>query len=180
MRKIKPGRVKTQWRLDVERGKMATYLKRTSKLFDLTLPQASFEMNLRDLMCPVCRGILIEPVTLPCTHNLCLRCLKGTFEHNSLSCPLCRVRVGSWLRTATKSESLVNGSLWQYIRSRFPKEIQNKSNDDVTDIDENTGEFYLRGNKQQPNLNFTNHNPHYLHTQIDICFDYNCLFFFFC
>ncbi|KAK0073728.1 hypothetical protein PV325_009332 [Microctonus aethiopoides] len=112
---------------------MATYLKRASKLFDISRPQASAEINLRDLMCPVCRGILIEPVTLPCSHNLCLRCLKGTFEHNSLSCPLCRVRVGSWLRTATKSESLVNGALWEHIRSRFPKEIEDKHNDDVTD-----------------------------------------------
>ncbi|KAK0171850.1 hypothetical protein PV328_005247 [Microctonus aethiopoides] len=56
---------------------MATYLKRASKLFDISRPQASAEINLRDLMCPVCRGILIEPVTLPCSHNLCLRCLKG-------------------------------------------------------------------------------------------------------
>ncbi|XP_034935204.1 uncharacterized protein [Chelonus insularis] len=113
---------------------MATYLKRTSKLFDLTLPQSSSEMNLRDLICPVCRGILIEPVTLPCTHNLCLKCLKGTFEHNSLSCPLCRVRVGSWLRTASKSESLVNNDLWEHIRSKFPKEIEGKAIDDVPEI----------------------------------------------
>lgn len=122
---------------------MATYLKRASKLFDISRPQASAEINLRDLMCPVCRGILIEPVTLPCSHNLCLRCLKGTFEHNSLSCPLCRVRVGSWLRTATKSESLVNGALWEHIRSRFPKEIEDKHNDDVTDTHCDNGELIL-------------------------------------
>ncbi|XP_066581863.1 E3 ubiquitin-protein ligase rnf168-like isoform X2 [Prorops nasuta] len=121
---------------------MATYLKRTSKLFDLSLRQGgqgSANVNLRDLMCPVCRGILIEPVTLPCTHNLCLRCLKGTFEHNSLSCPLCRVRVGSWLRTATKSETLVNTGLWELIRSKFPKEVEDKFNGDDADIDLNSG-----------------------------------------
>ncbi|KAG7199485.1 hypothetical protein KM043_014107 [Ampulex compressa] len=113
---------------------MATYLKRTSKLFDLSLSRASADVNLRDLMCPVCRGILIEPVTLPCTHNLCLRCLKGTFEHNSLSCPLCRVRVGSWLRTATKSETLVNNGLWELIQTKFPKEVEDKHNGDDRDI----------------------------------------------
>ncbi|KAI4494553.1 hypothetical protein M0804_000754 [Polistes exclamans] len=109
---------------------MATYLKRTSKLFDISLLRSSADVNIRDLMCPVCRGLLIEPVTLPCTHNLCLRCLKGTFEHNSLSCPLCRVRVGSWLRTATKSETLVNNALWDLIRTKFPKEVENKYNGD--------------------------------------------------
>lgn len=113
---------------------MATYLKRTSKLFDLSLSGLSAEVHLRDLMCPVCRGILIEPVTLPCTHNLCLRCLKGTFEHNSLNCPLCRLRVGSWLRTATKSETLVNHGLWELIRTKFPKEVEDKHNGEERDL----------------------------------------------
>ncbi|KAK2579671.1 hypothetical protein KPH14_011594 [Odynerus spinipes] len=118
---------------------MATYLKRTSKLFDLSSLRSSADVSLRDLMCPVCRGILIEPVTLPCTHNLCLRCLKGTFEHNSLSCPLCRVRVGSWLRTATKSETLVNNGLWELIRAKFPKEVEDKYNGDEGEIELDTG-----------------------------------------
>ncbi|XP_072764193.1 uncharacterized protein [Anoplolepis gracilipes] len=109
------------------------YLKRTSKLLDLS-SRATADVHLRDLMCPVCRGILIEPVTLPCTHNLCLRCLKGTFEHNSLSCPLCRVRVGSWLRNATKSETLVNHGLWELIRAKFPKEVENKHNGEEGDL----------------------------------------------
>ncbi|KOC70761.1 E3 ubiquitin-protein ligase RNF168 [Habropoda laboriosa] len=114
---------------------MATYLKRTSKLFDISLTQSSVDLSLRDLICPVCRSILIEPVTLPCTHNLCLKCLKGTFEHNSLSCPLCRVRVGSWLRTATKTETLVNSGLWELIQTKFSKEVENKYNGDDKNIE---------------------------------------------
>ncbi|XP_074109394.1 uncharacterized protein LOC141534145 isoform X1 [Cotesia typhae] len=116
---------------------MATYLKRTSKLYDLTMTHAASadnNINFSDLMCPVCRGILIEPVTLPCDHNLCLRCLKGALKHNSLSCPMCRVRVGSWLRTATKSETLVNNNLWEFIRSNYPKEIQDKTNVIINDV----------------------------------------------
>ncbi|XP_034189457.1 uncharacterized protein LOC117608440 [Osmia lignaria lignaria] len=114
---------------------MATCLKRTSKLFNISLLQSSVDISLRDLICPVCRSILIEPVTLPCTHNLCLKCLKGTFEHNSLSCPLCRIRVGSWLRTATRTETLVNNSLWELIRTKFPKEVENKYNGDDKNIE---------------------------------------------
>ncbi|XP_067203401.1 uncharacterized protein [Linepithema humile] len=111
------------------------YLKRTSKLLDLSVPQITADVHLRDLTCPICRGILIEPVTLPCTHNLCLGCLKGTFEHNSLNCPLCRVRVGSWLRTATKSETLVNNDLWDLIRAKFPKEVESKHHGEEGDLD---------------------------------------------
>ncbi|XP_014472254.1 PREDICTED: uncharacterized protein LOC106743182 [Dinoponera quadriceps] len=120
---------------------MATYLKRTSKLFDLSQSRPSADVCLRDLMCPVCRGILIEPVTLPCTHNLCLRCLKGTFEHNSLSCPLCRLRVGSWLRTATKSETLVNHGLWEFIRTKFSKEVEDKHNGEERDLGLDAADF---------------------------------------
>ena len=78
---------------------------------------------LRELICPVCRTILREPVTLPCAHNLCLGCLRGTVEHSSLSCPLCRQRVGSWLRHRTRPESLINAELWQLIRTRYPQEL---------------------------------------------------------
>ncbi|XP_012535646.2 uncharacterized protein LOC105836266 [Monomorium pharaonis] len=112
------------------------YLKRPTKVVDLTVSRTTADVHLRDLKCPICCGILIEPVTLPCTHNLCLRCLRGTFEHNSLSCPMCRVRVGSWLRTATKSETLVNHGLWELIRTRFPKEVENKHNGEEGDLDD--------------------------------------------
>lgn len=138
-------------KLELEELKMATYLKRTSKLYDLTVTHAaSADNNINsDLMCPVCRGILIEPVTLPCDHNLCLRCLKGALKHNSLSCPMCRVRVGSWLRTATKSETLVNNNLWEFIRSNYPKEIQDKTNviiNDVPHINNQPGESLFLSN----------------------------------
>ncbi|KAK1126615.1 hypothetical protein K0M31_004242 [Melipona bicolor] len=124
---------------------MATYLKRTSKLFDISLTQSSLDINLRDLICPVCRSILIEPVTLPCTHNLCLKCLKGTFEYNSLSCPLCRIRVGSWLRTATKTETLVNNGLWELIQTKFSKEVESKYSGNDKSIDLDAG--YIGANK---------------------------------
>ncbi|XP_033209906.1 E3 ubiquitin-protein ligase RNF169-like [Belonocnema kinseyi] len=118
---------------------MATCLKRTSKLFDPSLWRSPSHVNLRDLLCPVCRGILIEPVTLPCEHNLCLRCLNGTVEHNNLNCPLCRTRVGSWLRTAGKSNTLVNLRLWEIIRTKFPKEVEGKKNGDERNIDLDSG-----------------------------------------
>lgn len=74
--------------------------------------------------------------------------MKGTFEHNSLSCPLCRIRVGSWLRTATKTETLVNNGLWELIRTKFSKEVESKYSGDDRSIDLDAGKFPIRQDKQ--------------------------------
>lgn len=91
---------------------------------------------LDDVLCPICRSILVEPVTLPCSHGFCLSCFNGTMENNTLTCPLCRIRIGSWLRTARKEKKLVNNILWQSIQGKFSNEIQKKkAGDDVTAVE---------------------------------------------
>ncbi|KAJ8687164.1 hypothetical protein QAD02_022958 [Eretmocerus hayati] len=102
---------------------MATCLKRATKPLLLDAPAG--RPQLRELICPVCHGLLREPVSLPCEHNLCLRCLRGTVQHSSLSCPLCRQRLSSWLRrNGNAPEYLVNAELWQLIRTNFPRELE--------------------------------------------------------
>lgn len=44
----------------------------------------------------------------------------------NLVCPLCRIRVGSWLRNAKKEKSLVNSDFWNAIRDKFPDQVNNK------------------------------------------------------
>lgn len=54
--------------------------------------------------------------------------------NTNLVCPLCRKRIGSWLRTARKEKkSLVNTEFWKAIKESFPQQIKNK----VDGIDEN-------------------------------------------
>ncbi|XP_034029892.1 tripartite motif containing 35-28 [Thalassophryne amazonica] len=43
----------------------------------------------KDLTCPVCQAIFVEPVLLPCTHSFCRECLRRSWEHN-MKCPVCR------------------------------------------------------------------------------------------
>nr|CAD7443805.1 unnamed protein product [Timema bartmani] len=93
-------------------------------------------LTLVDVMCPVCRGIFIEPVTLPCHHGLCLQCFERTMEETSLTCPMCRKRVGSWLRTATKDGKLVNDHLWAVIQQKFPKQVHAKLNGEDDGLEE--------------------------------------------
>lgn len=89
--------------------------------------QQQQQPSLGELTCPACRGLLREPVRLPCGHHLCLGCLRGggaggagTSELLAPSCPLCRQRLGAWLQRA--APSLVDQELWQLIRQRYPEQ----------------------------------------------------------
>lgn len=90
------------------------------------------QLQLKDVICSICQSILVEPVTLPCYHNFCHACFNGSIENNALCCPLCRLRIGSWLRTTTKLNTLVNNQLWNFINTKFSKEIELKlKGDDI-------------------------------------------------
>jgi len=40
--------------------------------------------------CIVCMDIVYMPVTTPCSHNICLACLKRSFDAEAFTCPACR------------------------------------------------------------------------------------------
>jgi DNA-directed RNA polymerase subunit RPC12/RpoP len=41
------------------------------------------------LKCPLCRDILLEPVTLYCQHTFCNHCLESLEENSLVKCPTC-------------------------------------------------------------------------------------------
>ncbi|XP_022919063.1 E3 ubiquitin-protein ligase rnf168-like [Onthophagus taurus] len=86
------------------------------------------KLSLNDVLCPICRNILLEPVSLPCNHGFCLPCFEGTVANSNLTCPLCRIRFASWHRIATKENKIVDESLWLAIKKLFPHLIQNRIN----------------------------------------------------
>lgn len=55
-------------------------------------------------------------------------------EETNLVCPLCRKRIGSWLRRARKTRTLVDDQYWQAIQDQFPQQVQNKQNDIDEDL----------------------------------------------
>lgn len=93
-------------------------------------------LELKDVICSICQSVLIEPVSLPCVHVFCYQCFNGSVENNALCCPLCRLRIGSWLRRATKQKNLVNDQLWNFIQSKFPTEIDLKVKGEDIDLPE--------------------------------------------
>ncbi|XP_007951539.1 LON peptidase N-terminal domain and RING finger protein 3 [Orycteropus afer afer] len=53
----------------------------------LSIPFASFDAS--DLECSLCMRLFYEPVTTPCGHTFCLKCLERCLDHNT-RCPLCK------------------------------------------------------------------------------------------
>ncbi|KAG2141719.1 PUA-like domain-containing protein [Suillus bovinus] len=58
-----------------------------------TISLAEFDKNLAtELMCEICFMLLYQPVTTPCQHTFCSKCLQRSLDHSML-CPLCRVEL---------------------------------------------------------------------------------------
>nr|XP_019961115.1 PREDICTED: E3 ubiquitin-protein ligase RNF168 isoform X1 [Paralichthys olivaceus]XP_019961116.1 PREDICTED: E3 ubiquitin-protein ligase RNF168 isoform X1 [Paralichthys olivaceus]XP_019961117.1 PREDICTED: E3 ubiquitin-protein ligase RNF168 isoform X1 [Paralichthys olivaceus] len=83
-------------------------------------------LSLEDCRCPVCLEIIIEPVTLPCTHTLCKVCFLETVDKSTLCCPMCRKRVSSWARLNSRNNTLVDQQLWHQIQSSFPLQCERR------------------------------------------------------
>ncbi|XP_043913000.1 LON peptidase N-terminal domain and RING finger protein 3 [Protopterus annectens] len=49
-----------------------------------------------DLECSLCMRLFYEPVTTPCGHTFCLKCLERCLDHNP-QCPLCKEDLSEYL-----------------------------------------------------------------------------------
>lgn len=86
--------------------------------------------------------IFVEPVTMPCTHTLCMPCFKQNVEATSLTCPLCRKRISTWARKAARDKTLINSELWIRIKSMFPDKVEKRlDGEDQEDESEMEGTF---------------------------------------
>ncbi|KAJ8414514.1 hypothetical protein AAFF_G00037160 [Aldrovandia affinis] len=83
-------------------------------------------LTLEEARCPVCHEIFLEPVTMPCRHSVCLPCFKQTVQFTSLCCPLCRLRVSSWVRRQSREKGLVNTELWDMVRQSYPEKCKRR------------------------------------------------------
>ncbi|TRY75306.1 hypothetical protein TCAL_01650 [Tigriopus californicus] len=82
-------------------------------------------LDVSDVLCHICLSILIEPVTMPCQHRMCKVCFHRNLEVNSLLCPMCKKRIGTWARRR-KDHELVDQELWRQIQDQFPQRVETK------------------------------------------------------
>lgn len=58
---------------------------------DRTKKLSADDINLQELECPICYSLLVEPITAPCGHHACRRCLLEAIDHGTThTCPTCR------------------------------------------------------------------------------------------
>ncbi|XP_027218400.2 E3 ubiquitin-protein ligase rnf168 isoform X2 [Penaeus vannamei] len=96
------------------------------------------DLALADVKCPICLSILIEPVTMPCSHTLCMPCFVQNVAQTALACPLCRKRISVWVRRSTKTNKLVDKRLWDMIQEKFSSLIEARLHDEDDFILEDT------------------------------------------
>lgn len=102
------------------------------------------KISIEDCTCPICMCVFVEPVTMPCNHTLCLPCFNQNVAEASLTCPMCRTRISTWARRATKNGSLVDKSLWKEIKLLFPDKIERRLAGEEVDDDDEFGKACCR------------------------------------
>lgn len=83
----------------------------------------SFEKELAlTLECDVCTSMYFEPITTPCGHTFCSRCLARSLDH-STRCPVCRQDLPSF---AFYQDHPINKVLSSVVLSAFPAELEER------------------------------------------------------
>uniref|UniRef100_A0A8C7Z4Y9 Si:ch1073-440b2.1 n=1 Tax=Oryzias sinensis TaxID=183150 RepID=A0A8C7Z4Y9_9TELE len=68
-----------------------------------------------DMECSLCMRLFYEPVTTPCGHTFCLKCLERCLDHNS-NCPLCKENLAEYLAARGYSKTfLMEEVLQRYL-----------------------------------------------------------------
>ncbi|XP_049727184.1 LON peptidase N-terminal domain and RING finger protein 3 isoform X2 [Elephas maximus indicus] len=86
----------------------------------LSIPFASFDAS--DLECSVCMRLFYEPVTTPCGHTFCLKCLERCLDHNT-KCPLCKDGLLQCLASRKYSKTVIMEEL---IAKFLPEELNER------------------------------------------------------
>ena len=93
-----------------------------------------------DFLCPICLQLLIEPVVLPCKHELCKICFTQNVQEANLQCPICRVRISSWARKQARNGTLICRERWEVIQRLFPKKCERR----MAGEDDESEDFYRK------------------------------------
>ncbi|EMP27167.1 LON peptidase N-terminal domain and RING finger protein 2, partial [Chelonia mydas] len=75
-----------------------------------------------DFECSLCMRLFYEPVTTPCGHTFCLKCLERCLDHNPY-CPLCKEKLSEFLASRTYKKTVLTEEL---IVHYLPEELSER------------------------------------------------------
>ncbi|KAM5221582.1 LON peptidase N-terminal domain and RING finger protein 3 [Ctenodactylus gundi] len=86
----------------------------------VSMPLESFDAS--DLECSLCMRLFYEPITTPCGHTFCLKCLERCLDHNA-RCPLCKDGLSQCLVSRKYNRNAIMEDL---IATFLPEEFQER------------------------------------------------------
>ncbi|CAK6450253.1 unnamed protein product [Pipistrellus nathusii] len=86
----------------------------------VSIPLPSFDAT--DLECALCMRLFYEPVTTPCGHTFCLKCLERCLDHNA-KCPLCKDGLSQCLAPRKYNKNIIMEEL---IAKFLPEELSER------------------------------------------------------
>ncbi|KAJ5870430.1 hypothetical protein N7455_005371 [Penicillium solitum] len=72
-----------------------------------------------ELDCQVCYALVLDPMTTPCGHTFCRKCVARVLDHTDL-CPICRRKIGM---TSDLQSEPINQTVARLIDYFFPDQI---------------------------------------------------------
>ncbi|KAL1771198.1 LON peptidase N-terminal domain and RING finger protein 2 [Sigmodon hispidus] len=87
-----------------------------------SLEEPEFMIDVTDFECALCMRLLFEPVTTPCGHTFCLKCLERCLDH-APHCPLCKDKLSELLATRNFNVSVLTEEL---IFRYLPDELSDR------------------------------------------------------
>ncbi|KAJ5747537.1 uncharacterized protein N7511_009233 [Penicillium nucicola] len=109
-----------------------------AQLRDIVQDQTLRESLRAELDCQVCYSLILDPMTTPCGHTFCQKCVARVLDHTDL-CPICRRKLG--MPTSLKEEPM-NRAVARLIDQLFPDQVAIRratvAQDEMgTDLDKN-------------------------------------------
>lgn len=84
--------------------------------------EPEFTIDATDFECALCMRLLFEPVTTPCGHTFCLKCLERCLDH-APHCPLCKDKLSELLATRNFNVTVLTEEL---IFRYLPDELSDR------------------------------------------------------
>ncbi|MBN3300062.1 LONF3 protein, partial [Amia calva] len=101
---------------------LCKHVKSEAVLKETSAPWCSVVRDLidaGDLECSLCMRLFYEPVTTPCGHTFCLKCLERCLDHNA-KCALCKEELSEYLAQRQYSKTVLMEDL---IANYLPEEL---------------------------------------------------------